>query len=271
LEKFGGELPDLSHQRVWWMADAAGDSNGSDNEEARLHFTADAQGAATATAAPVVVQRNHQSTMTTTATTTTADETAAPAAPAAPAQDRVALLSKRMVYRGVEESLASLESDIETRGPFVGVLGFAQGATMAALLVERLHATSSLSSSSSSSSSGSASSSSLVAGGADRRFRFAVFISGYPPRDDRYVPVPVPVPVRAGCVCVVVAHARGVGAQCKTTHFSGRSVGPRPLSCQATISSHLRHYVCVCVFVFVFVFVYLCVVSCYVAVCCLLR
>ncbi len=58
-------------------------------------------------------------------------------------------------YVGVEESLEHLESVCKTQGPFDGVLGFSQGATLAALLcLRRLHP-----------------------------FRFAILIAGFVPRD----------------------------------------------------------------------------------------
>ena len=125
LEKFGGELPNLEHQRVWWMAEG-------------VHFATEEK---------------------------TNKEEGAYEDPAAP--DRDDLLSKNMRYDGVEKALAGLETDLATKGPFVGVLGFAQGATMAALLVQRLCAN-------------------AFKTAQSATLKFAVFISGYPPRDERY-------------------------------------------------------------------------------------
>lgn len=61
-------------------------------------------------------------------------------------------------YSGVDDSLELLARCIEAEGPFDGILGFSQGATMAALMC--LHP--------------------------PLRFRFAILISGFVPRDPHY-------------------------------------------------------------------------------------
>jgi hypothetical protein len=145
LEKFGGELPDLSHQRVWWKAEEV--PLGAENE-----------------ATTVVVDNDEHENKVESAAEQEGD--------GEEAMTREKLLMKKMKYVGIEQSLAYLEGEIETKGPFVGVLGFAQGATMAALLVNRLKQKTV---------------SSLSKGGDTYGgLKFAVFISGYCPRDDGY-------------------------------------------------------------------------------------
>jgi hypothetical protein len=92
LKKFGGTLPDISHQRVWWNFEA-GSSTGS------------------AGAAAVDESKSDED-----------------------------VLRKEMTYEGVEKSLLVLEAFIQTQGPFDGIIGFSQGAAMAAILIDRLRA-----------------------------------------------------------------------------------------------------------------------------------
>eukprot|EP00750_Incisomonas_marina_P003420 INCI13109.4.p1 GENE.INCI13109.4~~INCI13109.4.p1 ORF type:complete len:1178 (-),score=224.91 INCI13109.4:65-3598(-) len=140
---------------------------------------------------------------------------------------RESLLSKRMRYTGVEESLTMLETELETKGPFVGVLGFAQGATMAALLVERLARKYGPRSSGNIQDDALG----LAANGAKVRpslgpLPFAVIISGYPPRDERF---------RARFEAGVVASLPGIG---RSFHTWGlKDILIEPVRCEALLAA----------------------------------
>ncbi|KAI1308176.1 hypothetical protein EDD11_004331 [Mortierella claussenii] len=74
----------------------------------------------------------------------------------------------RCAYKGFEESLSGLRELLEKQGPFDGVLGFSQGASMASLLqllLERPHL------------------SPLMNGCKHEPFKFAIIVSGFEPRD----------------------------------------------------------------------------------------
>lgn len=63
-------------------------------------------------------------------------------------------------YRGADEALARVRACVAAEGPFDGILGFSQGATMAALL--------------------------CLSSRAKPPFRFAILCSGFSPHDPRY-------------------------------------------------------------------------------------
>ncbi|KAF8940051.1 hypothetical protein BGZ47_007897 [Haplosporangium gracile] len=71
-------------------------------------------------------------------------------------------------YKGFDESLKGLREVLEKQGPFDGVMGFSQGASMASLLqllLERPHL------------------SPVMAGLKHDPFKFAIIVSGFEPRD----------------------------------------------------------------------------------------
>ncbi|KAF9094576.1 Ovarian cancer-associated protein 2 [Mortierella sp. GBA35] len=71
-------------------------------------------------------------------------------------------------YKGFDESLTGLREVLEKQGPFDGVMGFSQGASMASLLqllLERPHL------------------SPVMAGCKHDPFKFAIIVSGFEPRD----------------------------------------------------------------------------------------
>ncbi|GJJ78200.1 hypothetical protein EMPS_10559 [Entomortierella parvispora] len=72
-------------------------------------------------------------------------------------------------YKGFEESLDQLRQVLEKQGPFDGILGFSQGATMASLLqllLERPHL------------------SNVMSGCKHPPFKFSILVSGFEPKDE---------------------------------------------------------------------------------------
>ncbi|KAF9131243.1 Ovarian cancer-associated protein 2 [Mortierella sp. GBA39] len=75
---------------------------------------------------------------------------------------------EKPLYKGFDESLTGLREVLEKQGPFDGVMGFSQGASMASLLqllLERPHL------------------SPVMAGLKHAPFKFAIIVSGFEPRD----------------------------------------------------------------------------------------
>jgi predicted esterase len=85
-------------------------------------------------------------------------------------------------YQGIEQSLEAIQQCIEQRGPFDGVLGFSQGAALAALLCRRATCREAAADTP-----GSVATHPLAAHPAPTpAFRFAILISGFVPRDGAF-------------------------------------------------------------------------------------